>query len=360
VTLEGDGWAAWVSGELTRSGRGSAEPDCLAVCLTARSHQAAFFDPPTRHAPLAVSLPLGQSTMTPGAAMKPIVFGIKYVLRYHVFRERAPLICGLVLTNKCNLRCRHCRVATRGDKDLRFEEITEVIDSFRQEGGRCLYLQGGEPFLWEDGPYDVAHIVEYAHGVGFLTVIIYTNGTIPIQTSADTVFISIDGLQATHDHLRGASFNRIMDNIHQSTHPSLFINFTINSQNKSELEDFCSYVDGLEQIRGTFFYFHTPYYGYDELYVEPVERVGILRELLAYKKKYRILNSRAGLRSAMRNDWKRPLAICSVYEKGDHYECCRYPGNPELCRNCGYLSYAEIDQTLRLKPSAILNALKYF
>jgi len=27
---------------------------------------------------------------------------------------------------------------------------------------------------------------------------------------------------------------------------------------------------------------------------------------------------------------------------------------------CGYLSYAEIDQTLKLKPGAILNALKYF
>ena len=41
-------------------------------------------------------------------------------------------------------------------------------------------------------------------------------------------------------------------------------------------------------------------------------------------------------------------------------ECCRYSDDPELCRHCGYLSYAEIDQTLKLKPSAVLNALKYF
>ena len=82
--------------------------------------------------------------------------------------------------------------------------------------------------------------------------------------------------------------------------------------------------------------------------------------LLDYKRRFRILNSRAGLRSALRNDWERPLEICSVYEQGDRYKCCRYPENPELCRNCGYLSYAEIDQTLKLKPSAVLNALKYF
>ena len=80
---------------------------------------------------------------------------------------------------------------------------------------------------------------------------------------------------------------------------------------------FCSYVDGVERIRGTFFYFHTPYYGHDELYIEPAERAVILRRLLEYKRRYRILNSRAGLQSALRNDWKRPLEICSVYEKGD-------------------------------------------
>ena len=37
-----------------------------------------------------------------------------------------------------------------------------------------------------------------------------------------------------------------------------------------------------------------------------------------------------------------------------------FAGDPDLCRQCGYLSYAEIDQVLKLKPSAIGNALKYF
>ena len=292
--------------------------------------------------------------------MKPITWGIKYILRHHLSSRRVPLICGLVLTNRCNLQCRHCRIASRGDRHLGFREITGVIDSFYQEGGRCLYLQGGEPLLWRDSKHGIEDVVEYAHEAGFFTVVIYTNGTLSIRTSADTVFVSLDGLQETHDGLRGASFARIMDNICDSANPSLFVNFTINSHNKDELEGFLAHVHGVKQIRGTFFYFHTPYYGHDELYVEPGERAVILRRLLEYKRRYRILNSRAGLQSALKNDWKRPLEICSVYEKGDRYKCCRYPDDPELCRNCGYLSYAEIDQTLKLKPSAILNALKYF
>jgi MoaA/NifB/PqqE/SkfB family radical SAM enzyme len=292
--------------------------------------------------------------------MKPIGYGIAYMLRHHVLRQRVPLICGLVLTNKCNLRCRHCKIPSRGERHMPFEEVSGVIDSFYQCGGRCLYLEGGEPFLWRDGPHGIEDVVEYAHRVGYSTVIIYTNGTIPLQTSADTVFVSLDGLQATHDYLRGISFDRIMKNVQASAHASLFVNFTINGRNKTELEDFCSLVDAVPQIRGTFFYFHTPYYGHDELYIEPAERAVILRQLLEYKRRYRILNSRAGLKSALRNDWKRPLDVCTVYEHGETYQCCRFPGNPELCQNCGYLSYAEIDQTLKLKPSAIWSALKYF
>ena len=174
--------------------------------------------------------------------MKEILYGIKYMINYHVFQKKTPLICGLVVTDRCNLRCRHCRLANRGREDLRFEEITTVLKSFYHEGGRNLYLEGGEPFLWHDGQHTLENIVEYAHSIGFLAVIIYTNGTIPLTTKADTVFISVDGLEKTHDSLRGKSFSSIMKNIQASGHRSLYINYTINSFNKDEIEEFCEYI----------------------------------------------------------------------------------------------------------------------
>ena len=67
----------------------------------------------------------------------------------------------------------------------------------------------------------------------YLTVVVFTNGTMPISTSADTVFVSVDVLQATHDDLRGTSFDRIMGNIRDSSHASLFVNCTI----KREIEE---------------------------------------------------------------------------------------------------------------------------
>ena len=292
--------------------------------------------------------------------MKQMIYGITYIINRQIFKKNTPLIAGLTLTNKCNLRCRHCRVTDRKSEDLSFQEAITILDSFYKEGGRTVYLQGGEPFIWHDGQHKLEDVTKYAHKKGFLTTIIYTNGTIPLETSADTVFISVDGLKETHDYIRGKTFDRIMENIRISQHPSLFINFTINNYNKDEIEDFTRYIDKINQIRGIFFYFHTPYYGYDDLYIKPAERNEIIGRLLTLKRKYKILNSQAGLTSVLNNDWKRPLDICRVYEKGEVYECCRYPGNPQLCQNCGYLSYAEVDQTLKLKPSSIINALKYF
>ncbi len=287
-------------------------------------------------------------------------YGLRYVFAHWCLGTTMPLIRGLVLTNRCNLRCRHCRLGDHGEKDLDFSEVRAAIDDYYEEGGRCLYLEGGEPFIWQDGPKGIEDIVRYARQRGYLTVVVYTNGTLPIQTSADTVFVSVDGLQSTHDSLRGKSFDRIMGNIRESTHPSIFINYTINQCNKDDVRGFCEYIHPMQNIRGTFFYFHTPYYGYDELFLPPEERERMLHTLLELRQKYRILNSRAGLHAVLRNDWKRPMGNCSVYEKGTIYNCCRYPNDPELCRQCGYLSYAEIDQTLQLKPSAICNALKYF
>jgi MoaA/NifB/PqqE/SkfB family radical SAM enzyme len=292
--------------------------------------------------------------------MDHLLFGIKYLTRYWFTGDAGPLICGLVLHNKCNLRCLHCTIINRPSASMTFNESVSVIDSFYSEGGRCLYLEGGEPFMWNDKAFTINDIADYAKRKGYFAVIIYTNGTHPINSRADTIFVSIDGLMETHDKLRGRSFDKIIQNIKDSSHPSVYVNFTINSFNKDEIEDFCEYADSIKQIKGTFFYFHTPYYGYDDLYLGNGDKTAIIKQLLKLKSKFKILNSSAGLKSAIRNDWRKNLDICRVYEDGKYYKCCRENRGGELCMECGYLSYAEIDQTLKLKPGAILNALKYF
>ena len=220
--------------------------------------------------------------------MNHLLYGIKYVANYWMTGKTGPLICGLVLHNKCNLRCRHCTVIDRPASAVTFEEAMNVIDEFYLENGRCLYLEGGEPFTWKDHSYRMEDVVNYAQGKGYYTVIVYTNGMHELESNADTIFVSIDGLQSTHDYLRGKSFDRIICNIQQSSHPSIFINYTINSVNKDDIVPFCEYIDDIPGVNGIFFYFHTPYYGLDELYLDPTERKVILEQIIGLKKNYKI------------------------------------------------------------------------
>ena len=292
--------------------------------------------------------------------MKHLFFGLKYLTKYWILGKSSPLICGLVLHNICNLRCRHCSVIERPASSMSFDEAKEVIDTFYSEGGRCLYLEGGEPLLWKDKAFTTEDIVNYAKKKGYLAVIIYTNGTLALESAADTIFVSVDGMLKTHDSLRGKSFERIMNNIKDSNHRSIYINYTINSVNKDDISEFCKFVDKIPQINGTFFYFHTPYYGYDDLNLSTETKNQIITKLIKLKKQYKILNSIPGLKSVMKNNWKKNLDICRVYEDGKYYKCCRENNDGAVCEDCGYLSYAEIDQTLKLKPGAIINAIKYF
>lgn len=292
--------------------------------------------------------------------MKQFLFGISYVAGYWLLHKREPLICGLVLHNRCNLRCRHCSVIDRPAAAMSYDEAVQVMDTFYAEGGRCLYLEGGEPFIWKDRGYSMEDIVLYAKRKGYLAVIVYTNGTQSLDSLADTLFVSVDGLKQTHDLLRGRSFDKIIANIRNSVHPSIYINFTINALNKNEITDFCAYIHAMARVKGVFFYFHTPYYGYDDLFLDEPAKADLILLLLKLKKRYKILNSKAGLKSALRNDWKKNLEICRIYEEGRYYSCCRENKNGAVCKDCGYLSYAEIDQTLKMNPGAIANALKYF
>jgi MoaA/NifB/PqqE/SkfB family radical SAM enzyme len=281
-------------------------------------------------------------------------------MSYRLLNKPFPLICGLNMHNCCNLRCLHCRITERQPESLTFEDSKNLIDSFWNQGGRTIYFEGGEPFLWRDGEIRLEEVVKYSKEKGYIATVIYTNGTFPLETTADTVFISLDGLRVTNNRLRGNIFDRVIRNIRNSVHPSLYINYTINNLNKDEIIEFCDFMNGISQIKGIFFYFHSPYYGYDDLYIDRSGRNEVIINLIRNKSRFKILNSYAGLKTALRNDWKRPLEICKIFEGEKAFTCCRYNSNKELCDNCGYLSYAEIDQVLRLKPSAIRNAIKYF
>jgi MoaA/NifB/PqqE/SkfB family radical SAM enzyme len=285
----------------------------------------------------------------------------RYILERALHINRRPFIGGLVVNDRCNLNCQQCKVGRKDGHDASADQLFDAMRQFRQLAIRSIFFVGGEPTIWKDGGLRLEDLIVRSKQMGFLVTTVYTNGTTPVNTSADTVFVSLDGLRDSNSRLRGGTFDRILDNITSSRHSNIMINTTINRQNKDELEALVEFVDTLPNIRGQYFYFHTPYYGFDDLYLSLDEKRPIIKRLLALKSKgYRILNSTACLETVYRDDWKRPSDLCCVWHQGKLVPCCRAKGNDELCKHCGYMGYPELQMILSLHPSALKEALRAY
>jgi len=109
----------------------------------------------------------------------------------------------LQITDKCNLRCRHCYLGRQKKKELGLEKIFDICEQFERLQGLRLIISGGEPLLHKE-------FWKFNDGVGkyqFRSILL-SNGTLITPQAAkmlkvQEVQISIDGIEKSHDLLRG-------------------------------------------------------------------------------------------------------------------------------------------------------------
>ena len=102
----------------------------------------------------------------------------------------------IYMTNKCNLRCKHCFVyASEAHTDeLTGTEITDLIKKCNAANCNKLILTGGEVTLRRE----FGDIVAYAHGLG-MYVQVLSNGTLWNQNVVDSFSPYIDEIQISID-----------------------------------------------------------------------------------------------------------------------------------------------------------------
>ncbi|MDZ8260546.1 nif11-class peptide radical SAM maturase 3 [Nostoc sp. ChiQUE01b] len=112
------------------------------------------------------------------------------------------------ITLKCNLACSHCgsRAGHERAKELSPEEALDLVKQMAEVGIKEVTLIGGEAFLRPDW-LEIAKAINEA---GMLCGMTTGGYGISLETAQKmkeagirTVSVSIDGLEATHDHLRG-------------------------------------------------------------------------------------------------------------------------------------------------------------
>lgn len=158
--------------------------------------------------------------------------------------EGFPFIVGWELTLACNLHCCHCgsSAGLPRNNELTLEESLAICDQFPELLVQEVDFTGGEPLMragWQE-------IATHLKKLGISTKIL-TNG---LMLGQDTVAqikdagiagvgISLDGLEATHDYIRGNNglFRRVLAGIDQVLNEGLPLTVitTVNALNVYEL-----------------------------------------------------------------------------------------------------------------------------
>ncbi|MFX1297707.1 MAG: radical SAM protein, partial [Promethearchaeota archaeon] len=76
------------------------------------------------------------------------------------------------ITNKCNLRCKHCYKENLDGNDLTLEQIQTILEKLSAFGISHLILTGGEPLLRKD----LFQIIDFAIKNEIKNCAINTNG----------------------------------------------------------------------------------------------------------------------------------------------------------------------------------------
>ncbi len=282
-------------------------------------------------------------------------YGLKTIMK----QENHPILGTIILTDKCNLKCKHCAVSNITEEMYPYSNVISEMEKLYKMGVRILFFSGGEIFMWKDSGKTINDLIKRAKNMGFLIVNIVTNGTYPIYApEADLIMISLDGDKRQHDLIRGECFDKIMDNIHSSHHNNLLLYMALNKYNHRDIQNVCDYAENISSIRGVSFNFHTPHPGTEYLSLSKSEKKECCDAIAKLKKQGKpVFNLTSAFPYICGDSGKKPCRQCVVVEKGQMHYCGRCINIDGLCKDCGYFFAAEYTLLFRGNLKVILDML---
>lgn len=285
-------------------------------------------------------------------------FGVKTVL----FRQKKPILGTVILTDKCNLKCKHCSVNNITAKIHPYSQIKKEMQTLYDMGVRILFFCGGETFLWSNGEKNLRDLVIEAKEMGFLIVNTVTNGTFPIDLpEADLILLSLDGDRERHNIIRGNTYDTIMENINNATSDNICLYMAINQINKDTVKDVCLTARDTKNIRAVSFNFHTPYPDTKDLALSKEEKSAccdVINEMI--KAGAPVFNLKSAFEYLINNTFPTPCHQCVVIENGKISTCGRCIEVEGLCNECGYFFVAEYTLLFRGNLRIIFEMLKTY
>lgn len=285
-------------------------------------------------------------------------FGIRTIL----FREKKPILGTIIVTDKCNLSCRHCSVNNITALIHPYQQIKSEMRMLCDMGVRILFFCGGETFLWRDGGKGLRDLVIEAKQMGFLIVNVVTNGTYPLDLpEADLILLSLDGDRERHNAIRGDIYDAIMENIKNASSDNICLYMAINQINKDAVRDVCLTARDTKNVRAVSFNFHTPYPDTRELALSREEKAACCQMIgQMMREGAPVFNLKSAFPYLINNSFPTPCHQCVVVEDGKVSTCGRCIEVEGLCTQCGYFFVAEYTLLFRGNVRIILEMLRTY
>lgn len=290
----------------------------------------------------------------------------QWFLRARFLGRRAPLQTVLFITDKCNLRCKHCSVyGSAGYKQRTFDEIIADMQYSYELGSRFIDLEGGEPTLWRENNHTINDIIAAALQIGFFSVTVTTNAQQDFSwIHPQSIWVSMDGIGQYHDLVRGeGTFAKLEENIRNSGHNHICVNMVVNNLNYESLDAAMDYAKNSSYIEQISINFHTPYPGTEHLMLSAEKKLQIIDKVIEYKKRgYPIMNSVSGLKLMRRNTLgeielgKECFVTNFIYTEGTRGLCLGY--GTDQCRVCGFCMAGEMASVWNFRLDTILAGFK--
>ena len=289
----------------------------------------------------------------------------KFWLKTVLLKKKDPILGTVIVTDRCNLKCKHCSVNNITSIMHPYVQIKKEMQTLYDMGTRILFFCGGETFLWRDGDLTVRDLVIEAKRMGFMIVNVVTNGTQPINLpEADLILLSLDGDRERHNAIRGNTFDTIMENVKNATANNICFYMAINQINKDAVQEVCLIAKETKNVRAVSFNFHTPYPDTRNLLLSTDEKKAIADTISQMMNKgFPIFNFKTSLPYLVNNTFPTPCYQCLVIENGKISVCGRCIDVPGLCEECGYFFVAEytllFKGNLKIAFEAVRTYLKY-
>jgi MoaA/NifB/PqqE/SkfB family radical SAM enzyme len=216
-----------------------------------------------------------------------------------------------------------CPFWKRSNTDSTLDKEKAILKQIHDSGVIGIAFEGGEPLLRND----LVKILAFSRSLPLHTSLI-TNGTL-LESQIDemaqyingVVYVSLDGLEKTHDTIRGVSgcFKKAVEGIVASNEKvSVIINTTIMRDNINEIEDIVTLAKELHV--GISVAVAHEYCNADASAPSLDEIAKTARTLIAMKKRgYPLVNSINYFKvMAKENNWKcRPWSVINIDPNGN-------------------------------------------